>query len=63
MRDRNERFRSRMVQLMLLGALVLNPLPEAVADRVDRYARELGVSNDVLRVAHESREAARARAG
>jgi hypothetical protein len=53
MRDRNELFRSRMVQLMLLGALVLNPLPEEVADRVDRYAGELGVDNDVLRVAHE----------
>src|SRR3954447_15227286 len=52
MRYRNELFRSRMVQFMLLSALVLNPLPEAVVDRVDRYADELGVSNDMLRVAH-----------
>jgi hypothetical protein len=41
-----------MVQFMLLSALVLNPLPEAVVDRIDRYADELGVSNDMLRVAH-----------
>ena len=52
MSTRNELFRSRMVQLMLLSALVLNPLPETVVDRIDRYADELGVSNDMLRVAH-----------
>jgi hypothetical protein len=49
---RDEGFRSRMVQLMLLCALVLNPLPEEVADRIDAYADELGVTNDMLRVAH-----------
>jgi hypothetical protein len=53
MRDRNEAFRSRMVQFMLLSALVLNPLPESVVSRIDRYAEELGVSNDMLRVAHQ----------
>ena len=52
MSARNELFRSRMVQFMLLTALVLNPLPETVVDRIDRYADELGVSNDMLRVAH-----------
>ena len=52
MSARNELFRSRMVQFMLLSALVLNPLPESVVDRVDRYAYELGVGNDMLRVAH-----------
>ena len=52
MSDRNEAFRSRMVQFMLLSALVLNPLPETVVDRIDRYADELCVSNDMLRVAH-----------
>src|SRR5688572_9204942 len=46
---RNERYRARIVQLMLLGALVLNPLPETVVDRIDEYARELGISNDMLR--------------
>jgi hypothetical protein len=51
MSARNESFRSRMVQLMLLCALVLDPLPESVVNRVDAYAAELGVSNDMLRVA------------
>jgi hypothetical protein len=50
--DRNALFRSRMVQLMLMGALVLDPLPEMVVARIDRYAAELGVGNDMLRVAH-----------
>jgi hypothetical protein len=52
MSGRNELFRSRMVQFMLLTALVLNPLPETVVDRIDHYADELGVSNDMLRIAH-----------
>jgi hypothetical protein len=51
LRERSEMFRSRMVQLMLLCALVLDPLPESVVDRVDEYAAELGVGNDMLRVA------------
>ena len=49
---RDEAFRSRMVQFMLLCALVLNPLPDEVVSRIDLYARELGVENDMLRVAH-----------
>jgi hypothetical protein len=49
---RGEMFRSRMVQIMLLCALVLDPLPQAVVDRVDEYAEALGVGSDMLRVAH-----------
>src|SRR4051794_37852440 len=49
---RDEVFRSHMLRFMLLAALVLNPLPEEVVDRVDTYARELGVANDMLRIAH-----------
>ena len=52
MSARSELFRSRMVQFMLLTSLVLNPLPEAVVARIDQYADELGVTNDMLRVAH-----------
>lgn len=52
MARRDEGFRSRMVQFMLLCALVLVPLPEEVVDRIDAYAAELGVNNDMLRVAH-----------
>jgi hypothetical protein len=51
MRDRNEPFRQRMLQFMLLGALVLAPLPDAVIERVEEYGREMGVQNDMLRVA------------
>lgn len=49
---RNEEFRQRMLQFMLVNALVLTPLPETVMTRIDEYAYELGVDNDMLRVAH-----------
>lgn len=49
--DRNEAFRTRIVQVMLLGALVLRPLPEEVAGRVANYARELSVDDGMLAVA------------
>ena len=49
--DRNEAFRHRMVHFMLLCSLVLVPLPEEVTQRVETYARELGVEDSMLRVA------------
>lgn len=49
--DRNEAFRTRILQTMVLGALVLRPLPEPVAERVEGYARELGVDDGMLAVA------------
>ncbi len=48
---RNEVFRTRIVQVMLLGALVLRPIPQEVADRVAAFARELSVDDDMLEVA------------
>lgn len=48
---RDEGFRVRIVQVMLLGALVLRPIPPEVADQVAGYARELGVRDDMLDVA------------
>ena len=51
MRRRDELFRHRMLQFMLLCALVLDPLPEEVASRIGNYADELGVSDDMVRVA------------
>jgi hypothetical protein len=36
---------------MLLGALVLRPIPPEVTDRVAAFARELGVQDDMLEVA------------
>jgi hypothetical protein len=52
MRDRDELFRGFMLRFMLLCALVLDPLPEEVVDRIDGYAYELGVDNEMLRIAH-----------
>lgn len=49
--DRDEAFRTRILQTMILGALVLRPLPEAVADRVTDYAVELSVDDGMLAVA------------
>ena len=50
---RDEGFRTRMVQMMLLGALVLRPLPSVVADQVQAFAVELGVDERMLHVARE----------
>jgi hypothetical protein len=51
LRSRNLEFRTRIVQVMLLGELVLMPLPEEVADRVLEYAEELGVDDGMISVA------------
>ena len=45
---RSEPFRQRMLQLMLVCALVLVPLPDEVVKRIEEYASELGVTNDML---------------
>jgi hypothetical protein len=50
---RNLAFRSRVVQLMLLSALVLRPLPEEIVDRVADFSCTLGVDEGMVRVAHE----------
>lgn len=49
--DRDEHFRTRILQMMILGALVLRPLPAEVAERVDAYAEELSVDDGMLAVA------------
>jgi hypothetical protein len=51
MRFRNAQFRTRMLQLMLLGELLLVPLPPEVTARVEQYAARLGVADDMMRVA------------
>ena len=48
---RNEAFRTRILQTMILGALVLRPLPAEVADRIGAFARELSVDDGMLAVA------------
>jgi hypothetical protein len=50
---RNEAFRTRILQVMILNALVLRPLPEAAADRVTSFASELSVGDGMLEVARE----------
>lgn len=49
---RGEAYRHRIVQVMALAALVLNPVPAAVTDRLDEYADALEVHDDLLRAAH-----------
>lgn len=53
---RNAAFRGRMVQVMVLLALVLRPLPAPVARRVAAYSAELGVEEDMLRIAQRFAE-------
>lgn len=48
---RNLEFRTRIVQVMLLAALVLHPLPAQVAQRVRDFAAALGVDDDMIEVA------------
>ncbi len=52
LRRRNLVFRTRCVQLMVLAALVLRPLPPEVADRIDEFSRALGVEEGMVEVAH-----------
>ena len=51
--DRDAGFRARMLDFMLICALVLNPLPEEVVDRVASYARELNTDDAMLHIAQE----------
>ncbi len=48
---RDVAYRQRIVHHMLLGELVLRPLPDEVAVRVGSYAEALGVDDDFVRVA------------
>jgi hypothetical protein len=60
---RNMVFRARLVQIMLLGALVLRPLPEEVVDRATAVAAELGVDDQLIPVARRFAEGALGLAG
>jgi hypothetical protein len=50
---RNLAFRTRGIQVMLLCALILRPLPQEVADRIEEAARALGVDEGMVGVARE----------
>jgi hypothetical protein len=49
--DHDDAFRRRIVHHMVLGELVLRPIPVEVAHRVATYASALGVTDDFVRVA------------
>ena len=49
--ERDLGFRTRIVQLMVLLALVVRPLPPELTAQVAAYARELGVEEGMLEVA------------
>lgn len=55
---RNEAFRTRILQVMILGGLVLRPLPPVVADRLELFASEMSVGDGMLRVARSYAEGA-----
>src|SRR5215213_9409198 len=44
-------YRQRIVHHMVLGELVLRPIPVVVAHRVAKYAEALGIKDDFVRVA------------
>jgi hypothetical protein len=56
--DRDEQYRQRIVHHMVLGELVLRPIPVAVAHRVAQYAQALGIKDDFVRVARRHAQGA-----
>lgn len=50
---RNAAYRSRIVQIMVLSALIVRPLPADVVQRVRSYADALRVDDEMLDVAEE----------
>jgi hypothetical protein len=55
---RNRIFRERIVQTMLLSALVVRPLPPAVATKLREFADALEVDDDMIAVAQKYAEGA-----
>lgn len=49
-------FRTRIVQIMVLGEMVLSPIPTQVSDQVAAFADELGVADDLVSVARSFAE-------
>jgi hypothetical protein len=50
--QRNQMFRRRIVQIMLLVAFVVRPLPETAVDQIRAFADALDVDDDMIDVAH-----------
>ncbi len=54
--DRDTEYRHRIVHHMVLAELVLRPLPDEVARRVELYAAKLGIDDEFIRVARRYAE-------
>ena len=54
--DRDERWRTRIIQAMLLFEMVLVPIPTEVVEKVNAYARELDVDDAFLSVTRKYAE-------
>ena len=50
--EKPEEYRQRIVHHMVLGELVLKPLPHEVALRVQQYTAALGIQDKFVRIAH-----------
>jgi len=48
---RDSAFRTRVVQIMILGGLILAPVPAEIARQLRDYAAELGVDDEMIAVA------------
>lgn len=57
--EREPAYVQRIVHHMVLGELVLRPIPTVVAHRVAKYAEALGVKDDFVRVARRYAQGAR----
>jgi len=53
MRQRDEVFRVRQVQTMLLAAFVVDPIPEDTVGRIREYALELSIDDSMIDVARD----------
>ncbi len=53
LRFRDEAKRTRMVEMMILAALVLRPIPAQVSAQVAAYSRELGIDDGLLRTVEQ----------
>jgi hypothetical protein len=53
LRQRNLEFRTHITHLLLLGELILAPLPPEVSERVESYAAALGVDDGMITVSRD----------
>lgn len=53
LQDRAERWRRNILHVMLIGALILDDIPIELHDRIEQYARALGIDDDMLDVTRQ----------